>query len=126
MSGNRKLGRGLRRREKNANEAGAGRFDKPAPDARAASPEAHESLISRKTVAEVPFTGLPLGDRAYTRGSVAAPVWPRPATDRRCALRRRVVCNEKNPAGSVLPTGSLSLGSCARRISRGDVPCGGI
>jgi hypothetical protein len=49
-----------------------------------------------------------------------------PATDRRCALRRRVVCNEKNPAGSVLPTGSLSLGSCARRISRGDVPCGGI
>jgi len=58
MSGNYELGRGLRRREKNANEAGAGRFEKPGPDARAASPEAHESLISRKTVAEVPLTGL--------------------------------------------------------------------
>ena len=30
----------------------------PAPDARAAPPEAHESLISRKTGAEVPLTGL--------------------------------------------------------------------
>ena len=58
MSGNCELGRGLRRREKNANEAGAGRFEKPAPDARAAPPEAHESLIGRKTVEEVPLTGL--------------------------------------------------------------------
>ena len=58
MSGNCELGRGLRRREKNANEAGARRFEKPAPDARAAPPEAHESLISRKTGAEVPLTGL--------------------------------------------------------------------
>jgi len=33
-------------------------FEKPAPDARAAPPEAHESLISRKTSAEVPLTGL--------------------------------------------------------------------
>ena len=32
----------------------------PAPDARAAPPEAHESLISRKTGAEVPLTGLSL------------------------------------------------------------------
>ena len=47
----------LRRREKNATEAGAGRFEKPAPDARAAPPEAHESLIRRKTVTEVPLTG---------------------------------------------------------------------
>ena len=51
MSGNCELGRGLRRREKNANEAGAGRFEKPAPDARDALPEAHESLISPKTIA---------------------------------------------------------------------------
>jgi len=58
MSGNYELGRGLRRHEKNANEAGAGRFEKPAPDARAAPPEAHESLIGRKTVKEVPLTGL--------------------------------------------------------------------
>ena len=58
MSGNCELGRGLRRREKNATEAGAGRFEKPAPDARAAPPEAHESLIGRKTVEEVPLTGL--------------------------------------------------------------------
>jgi hypothetical protein len=57
MSGNDELGRGLRRREKNANDAGAGRFEKPAPDARAAPPEAHKSLISRKTTAEVPLTG---------------------------------------------------------------------
>ena len=61
MSGNCELGRGLRRREKNANKAGAGRFEKPAPDARAAPPEAHKSLISRKTVEEVPLTGLSLG-----------------------------------------------------------------
>ena len=58
MSGNCELGRGLRRREKNATEAGAGRFEKPAPDARAVPPEVHESLISRKTVAKVPLTGL--------------------------------------------------------------------
>ena len=59
-SGNYDLGRGLRRRQKNATEAGAGRFEKPAPDARAAPPEDHESLISRKTGAEVPLTGLSL------------------------------------------------------------------
>ena len=41
--GNGELGRGLCRREKNAAEAGAGRFEKPTPDARAAPPEAHES-----------------------------------------------------------------------------------
>jgi len=64
--GNGRLGRGLRRREKNDTPGGAGRFEKPAPDARAAPPappappEAHESLISRKTVAEVPLTGLSL------------------------------------------------------------------
>jgi hypothetical protein len=58
MSGNCELGRGLRRREKNATEGGAGRFEKTAPDARAAPPEAHESLIGRKTVEEVPLTGL--------------------------------------------------------------------
>ena len=58
MSGNCELGRGLRRRQKNATKAGAGRFEKPAPDARAAPPEAHESLISPKTVTEVPLTGL--------------------------------------------------------------------
>jgi hypothetical protein len=41
--------------EKHATEAGAGRFEKPAPDARAAPPE---SLIGRKTVEKVPLTGL--------------------------------------------------------------------
>ena len=61
MSGNCELGRGLRRREKNATEGGAGRFEKTAPDARAAPPEAHESLVSRKTGAEVPLTGLSFG-----------------------------------------------------------------
>jgi len=30
----------------------------PPPDAQAAPPEAHESLVSRATVAEVPLTGL--------------------------------------------------------------------
>jgi len=38
----------------------AGRFEKPAPDARAAPPETHESLIGRKAVEEVPLTGLSL------------------------------------------------------------------
>jgi hypothetical protein len=51
------------RGEKIANEAGAGRFEKPALDAMAAPPEAHESLISRKTVEEVPLTGLSLNAR---------------------------------------------------------------
>jgi len=36
MSGNCGLGRGLRRREKNATEAGAGRVGKTPPDDRAA------------------------------------------------------------------------------------------
>ena len=58
MSGNCERGRGLRSREKNATEADAGRFEKPASDAKAAPPEAHASLISRKTVEEVPLTGL--------------------------------------------------------------------
>ena len=64
MSGNCELGRGLRTREKNATEGGAGRFEKTAPDARAAPPEAHESLIGRKTVEEVPLTGLSSERRA--------------------------------------------------------------
>jgi hypothetical protein len=73
MSGDCELGRGLRRREKNANKAGAGRFEKPAPDARAAPPEAQQSFISRKTVAVVPLTGLSFG-RRFRRlaGAVAA------------------------------------------------------
>ena len=58
MSGNCERGRGLRSREKNATEADAGRFEKPASDAKAAPPDAHASLISRKTVEEVPLTGL--------------------------------------------------------------------
>jgi len=61
MSGNCELGRGLRTREKNATEGGAERIEKPAPDARAAPPEAHESLIGRKTGEEVPLTGLSFG-----------------------------------------------------------------
>jgi hypothetical protein len=84
MSGNCELGRGLLRREKNATEGGAGRFEKPAPDARAAPPEAHESLIGRKTVEEVPLTGLssseavPLFERALAICSaVLGPSHPR-------------------------------------------------
>ncbi len=56
-----KPGRGLRTREKNATEAGAAGFEKPAPAARVAPPEAHESLIGRKTAAEAPLTGLSFG-----------------------------------------------------------------
>ena len=52
MSGNGELGRDPCRRKKNANEAGAGRFEKPAPDALSAPPDAHEWLISPKTVEE--------------------------------------------------------------------------
>ena len=79
MSGNCELGRGLRRREKNATEGGAGRFEKPAPDAPAAPLEAHESLIGRKTVEEVPLAGLSLGVRECSvcdnpkQGGVAQP-----------------------------------------------------
>jgi len=80
MSENYELGRCLRRREKNANEAGAGRFEKPAPDARAAPLEAHESLISRKTVAEVPLTGLSFTAHAADRGILYADRWIRPGS----------------------------------------------
>ena len=74
MSGNCELGRGLRRREKNANKAGAERIEKPAPDARAAPPEAHESLIGRKTGEEVPLTGLSFIVReSKSLGAVNAP-----------------------------------------------------
>ncbi|MFM8494846.1 MAG: hypothetical protein ACKOEM_04890, partial [Planctomycetia bacterium] len=52
-------------REKNATEGGAGRFEKTAPDARAAPPEAHESLIGRKTVEEVPLTGLSFQENSF-------------------------------------------------------------
>ena len=72
MSGNCELGRGLRRRKKNATEAGAGRFEKPALDARAAPPEAHESLISRKTFAEVPLTGLSLCSKPSRRSMASS------------------------------------------------------
>jgi hypothetical protein len=58
VSGNWELGRGLRRHQKNPTEVGAGRFEKPAPYARAAPPEAQQSFISRQTGAEVPLTGL--------------------------------------------------------------------
>ena len=67
-----KLGRGLRTREKNATEGGAGRFEKTAPDARAAPPEAHESLIGRKTVEEVPLTGLSFVWKLFVGGVLAA------------------------------------------------------
>ena len=49
-------------------DASAGRFEKPAPDARAAPPEAYESLISRITGAEAPLTGLSLSQ--WQRGWV--------------------------------------------------------
>ena len=64
--GNGRLGHGLSGRQKNATEAGAGRFEKRVPDALAAAPEAHESLISRKTGAEVPLTGYPSWLRRQT------------------------------------------------------------
>jgi hypothetical protein len=83
MSGNCELGRGLLRREKNATEGGAGRFEKPAPDARAAPPEAHESLIGRKTVEEVPLTGLSstaVNTRRRAASRQRLPRWHRPLT----------------------------------------------
>ena len=68
MPENCELGRGLRRREKNATKGGAGRFEKPAPDARAAPPEAHELLIGRKTVEEIQLTGLSFNASDHDRG----------------------------------------------------------
>ena len=56
------LGDGLHRGEKIAIAGGGWRFGEPPPDAQAVPPEAHESLGSRKTVAEVPLTGLSLKD----------------------------------------------------------------
>ena len=39
---------------------GEWRFGEPPPGARAAPPEAHESLVSRENVAELPLTNLSL------------------------------------------------------------------
>jgi hypothetical protein len=50
----------LRRGEKIAIAGREWRFGEPPPDAQAAPPEAHEALVSRGTVAEVPLTGLSL------------------------------------------------------------------
>ena len=76
------LGAGLRRGEKIAVAGGAGRFEKPALGAQAAPPEAHESLVSRKTVAEVPLTGLffHAGTHAADRGILHADCWIRPGS----------------------------------------------
>jgi len=52
------LGDGLRRGENIAIEGGEWRFGEPPPDAQAVPLEAHESLGSSKTAAEVPLTGL--------------------------------------------------------------------
>jgi hypothetical protein len=113
MSGNCELGRGLRRREKNATEGGAGRFEKPAPDARAAPPEAHESLIGRKTVEEVPLTGLSLEEPLHAepthdttahllgeRGQIGLGDWP---------SRQLAPAGGPSPVGTKTP--SVALGS---------------
>ena len=53
-------------------------------DARAAPPEAHESLISPKTVAVVPFTGLSLSNRSgATKPSLTKPLFSRVANGTR-------------------------------------------
>ena len=67
---------GLRRGEKIAIARGEWRFGEPSPDAPTAPPEAHESLVSRETVAEVPLTGLSFAGRALSqrvRGGSLAP-----------------------------------------------------
>ena len=102
MSGNCELGRGLRSREKNANVAGAGRFEKPAPDARAAPPEAHESLIGRKTVEEVPLTGLSFG-RGGTFPSIV----------------QRSLCRNS----CIVTVGSSSVGWVDAAVGCGPLPC---
>ncbi len=58
MSPDGELGRGMCRREKNATEAGAGRFEKPAPDRREARSRGSRGTRQPKTVVEVPLTGL--------------------------------------------------------------------
>ena len=66
------LGDGLRRGQKIAIVGGEWRFGKPPPDAQATPPEAHEALVSRETVAEVPLTGPSFGQSGAcaTRGWV--------------------------------------------------------
>jgi len=129
MSGNCERGRGLRRREKNATEAGAGRYEKPAPDTRAAPPEAHESLIGRKTVEEVALTGLsfarairPMPDPAsailtisgsktsYRMGSLSGASTSRPRTLAPGDIVQRSPCRNSR----IVTVGSWASGrSCA-------------
>ena len=52
------LGESLRLHPKIAAARGGWRFGEPPLDAQVALPEAHESLVSRETVAEVPSAGL--------------------------------------------------------------------
>ena len=56
--GTGELGGALRRGEKIAIAGGEWRFGEPAPDAQTASPGAHESLVSRETVAESLLTAV--------------------------------------------------------------------
>ena len=95
MSENCELRRGLRRREKNANDEGAGHFEKPAPDARAAPPEAHESLISRDTVAEVLLTGLFFAGHGARRAERLAEI------DRAVFESQCRTCHVDEPPGNV-------------------------
>ena len=67
MAGNCGLGGDLRRREKKRHRSGCGAFRETRSGRSDAPSEAHESLISRKTVAEVPLTGLSF-DRAFLQG----------------------------------------------------------
>jgi len=58
---------------KNSTYAGAGRFEKPAPDPRPTRPEAHQSLTGRKTGEEVPLTGLFFLPNHFDTGNGAPP-----------------------------------------------------
>ncbi len=86
--GNGDLGRGLHKREKNATQGSAGRFEKPTPDSQAALPAAHESLISRKNVAEVPLTGLSFARSRLLREISSRPRFPPTASRRRNRCRK--------------------------------------
>jgi len=85
---------------KTPSHGGERHFGEPLLDGQAAPPEARESLISRKTVAEVPLTGLsfmncmpvaPQDDHGLTNSRLRKCRWPRfPSLDRRQAADRHV------------------------------------
>jgi hypothetical protein len=115
------MGRGLRRRQKNATEASAGRFEKAAPDARSAPPRgsrvAHEleddcgSAIDRAILFTVWMAGGGIkGARPTARATSSASRRRRTPPTATTSMRRRCACSASTTRSSRSTTTASSGG----------------